>query len=148
MTGDAEESSEPFDRDNDLLDLANVFYKPKLTYYQYRTELEKTETYDRMRILIQGDSFALGLRKDIMENDPEAEVIYITRDESVVDRNSQFLILYGDWSRMTWQEYLDRADIIAIEAAEPLINAYSFGFVEELTKALDSYTPPETGGDR
>ena len=59
-----------------------------------------------------------------------------------------FLVLNGDWSKMTWKEYLDRADVIAVEAAEPLINAYSFGFVDELIKALDSYVPEETGGDR
>ena len=148
ILGDAEESREPFDRDNDLLDLANVFYKPEVTYFQYKTELEDPEEYDRMRIMIQGDSFALGLRKDLIENDPEAEVFHVTRDESVGDRNDRFLVLYGDWGKMTWKEYLDQVDIIAVEAAEPLINAYSFGFVDELTKALDSYVPDETGGDR
>lgn len=144
---DAEGSSEPFDRDNDLLDLANVFYQPKVNYYQYRSELEELAEYDRMRIIIQGDSFALGLRKDLIENDPEAVVFHVTRDESVGDRNDQFLVLHGDWNKMTWKEYLDRADVIAIEAAEPLIGAYSFGFVDELIKALDSYIPAEAGGD-
>ena len=148
IPGDAEESEEPFDRDNDLLDLANVFYRPRVTYYQYRTTLEEPAEYDRLRIIIQGDSFALGLRKDIIENDPDAEVYHIARDESVVDRQNRFLVLNGDWSKMTWQEYLDRADVIAVEAAEPLIGSYSFGFVDELLKALDSYRPAESGGER
>lgn len=147
ILGDVEESSDPFDRDNDLLDLANVFYRPKITYYQYRTKQEDLQEYDRMRIMIQGDSFSLGLRKDLIENDPEAEVFHVTRDESVGDRDDRFLVLYGDWGKMTWKEYLDRTDVIAIEAAEPLINAYSFGFVDELTKALDDYVPDKTGGD-
>ena len=141
VLGDVESSRVPFDRDTDLLDLANVFYRPSLTYYQYHTELENPEEYDNLRVLIQGDSFALGLRNDLIANDPDAEVYFITRNESVVDRNDQFLVLYYDWNNMDWHRYLDNVDVVILEAAEPLVGECSFGFVDALCAAL------EAGGD-
>ena len=140
--GEMLESTTPYDRDTDLLDLVNVFYRPSLTYYEYEAEMEEPEDdWEPLRILIQGDSFALGLRNDLIAVDPIAEVYYITRNESVVDRENEFLVLWYDWSKMDWNRYLPNVDVIAIEAAEPLIGETSFGFVDALIAALDE------GGD-
>ena len=144
---DVEESGRAYGRDDDLLNVANVFYRPKVTYYQYRTTLEDLEGYDHLRIMIQGDSFADGLQADILGNDPDAEVYQIVRDEYIKEQQNLSLVFNGEWGKIPWQEYLDRTDVIAIEAVEPLIGSFSFGFVDELNKALDSYIPAEAGGD-
>ena len=143
--GDIQTSGKPFWRDDDLVELANVFWNPGSTYYEYavRDDQFSFDSYEPLQVLIQGDSFALGLRKDIMENDPLSKVYYVTRDESAVDPNEYYDILYGDWSKMDWQRYLDETDIVVLEATEPLIKRYSFGFVQALLNALDDYQPGE-----
>ncbi len=133
-----ETSSVPWFRDSDVYDLANVFFRPQMIYYQYNTELEQIDDYDPIRVLIQGDSFALGLRKDIIENDETAEVYYITRDESLVDRNEKYEIFYGNWSIVDWKHYIDQVDVIVLEATEALIREYSFGFVPTLLNVLQA----------
>lgn len=133
-----ESSAEPWFRDSDVYDLANVFFRPRVTYYQYNTELEQADRCDSLRVLIQGDSFALGLRKDIIENDETAEVYYVTRDESLVDRNEKFEIFYGDWSAVDWEAYLEHVDVIVLEATEALLHEYSFGFVPMLLNVLQA----------
>ena len=139
----AEEKTEPYWRDSDVLDLANVFYKPNETYYQYWTYMDKTEDSPVLRILLQGDSFALGLRKDILDNDFDAEIYLVTNDYSVTDRNDEVFLLNYDWSNLDWQYYLDHSDVVVVEIAEPFVKHRTYGFVQRMLTELEHYVPGE-----
>ena len=131
----------PYWRDSDVLDLANVFYHPNVTYSQYETYTDELDEAPSLKLLLQGDSFALGLRKDLLESDPNAEVWLVTNDYSVTDRNDQVTLLNYDWENLDWQYYLDNTDAVVVEIAEPFLKHRSYGFVQNLLDVLDSYTP-------
>ncbi len=141
LLGGVEESTEPYWRDSDVLDLANVFYHPNVTYYQYETYTDELEEAPSLKLFLQGDSFALGLRKDLLDNDPDAEVWLVTNDYSVTDRNDQVTLLNYDWANLDWQYYLDNTDAVVVEIAEPFLKHRTYGFVQNLLNVLDSYTP-------
>lgn len=141
---DVVESTEPFWRDNDVLDLANVFYKPNETYYEYLSYMDMNADSPVLRILLQGDSFALGLRKDILENDPDAEIYLVTNDYSVTDRNDEVFLLNYDWGNLNWQYYLDHCDIVVVEIAEPFVKHRTYGFVQRLLTELENYIPNDS----
>lgn len=141
--GNVASSKTPYYRDNDVLDLANVFYQPEITYYQYETSWEQDGDTEELRMLIQGDSFSEGLRKDILDNNESAEIYHITNDSSVMNPNGEVIPLHYDWANLDWQYYLDHADMIVVEIAEPFVKHCTYGFIQELSNRLDSYTPAE-----
>ena len=66
ILGNVVESDKPYWRDADVYDLLNVWNNIKnTTYYEFEEEREEKESYDKMKILIQGDSFGQGLIHDI-----------------------------------------------------------------------------------
>ena len=133
-----ESREEPWFRDDDVWALTNVLFEPQVTYYQYKTSLEEKDVYSPLRMMIQGDSFALGLWKDIIDNDPTAEICFITRSDTVADTAGRSIMLNQDWNNMDWDYYLDHIDSVVIEATEPLIQECSFGFVPSLLTYLQS----------
>lgn len=133
---DVEAAETPFFRDHDVMNLANVFYDPKITYYQYVTASDGDGI--PMSILIQGDSFALGLSKDLQENIPASEVWLVTNDYSVAAPDGQETLLRGDWDSMDWEGCLDQVDVVAIEAAEPFLKHRTYGFVGALLRYLEA----------
>ena len=137
VLGEIEESNEPFYRDWDMLKTFNVFYAPDIVFYQYHTSLEKNENAPKMKLLLQGDSFALGLWKDLTENDPDAEVVMVTRNLTIEQDGKKTIELNRDWSTVDWREYLDNADVIVIESTEQSLKRYSYGFPEMLLNVLD-----------
>ncbi len=138
VLGEAEAGEQPFYRDDDVLNLANVFYKPGITYYQYVTAADEQEDCVPMSILIQGDSFALGFRKDLQENIPGSEVWLVTNDYSVSEPDGREILLYGQWENMDWARCLDQVDVVAIETAEPFLKHRTYGFVRALLAYLET----------
>ena len=140
-----EERETAFWRDDDVLNLANVFYRPRITYCEYTTYPMDGDG-PRLRMLLQGDSFALGLWKDLLDNLPETEIYLVTNNYSITDRENQVTLLQGDWSKVDWNYYLDHTDVVAIEMAEPFLKHRTYGFTESLLAALDSYIPGTGAG--
>jgi len=143
ILGDVESSSTPYLRDRDVYDLLNVWFYPELTYYQYETSTIEFNNNSEMNILLMGDSFASGLREDIIEYFPEDFVVYIDRNKTVAEENGEIYSLDCNWNNLKLQEYLDLCDFVVLEMTEPELVYYTFGFVEYVNNFLDSYKPCE-----
>ena len=142
-----EESRKPFWRDSDILDLCNIWYKFDETYYQYQTEKEFPENYDKLRIMLQGDSYGLGTRKDILDTYPYEKLYYINYYNYVIDNHGKMKRLNQSWDNLDWQYYLDRTDVIVVEMCQPSLRGYSHGFVQYLNQWLDHYVPGNSVSD-
>lgn len=138
---DVEESSTPFWRDADVWELANIWNKLEGTFYQYSTVPSEYDYFEKMRILIYGDSFVHGLRKDILEILPEDEIYYVNYDNYIMDSDGQITVLDHDWSNLDFQYYLDNTDVVVVEMVDSMIKDCTLGFIEQLDAALDSYVP-------
>ena len=145
----AQESETPFWRDGDVMHLANVlwhpdnaltreFWHPGIRYYQYTSRAEAEEDVIPMTLLLQGDSFGLGLKKDLLENIPGSEVYFVTNDYSLTDPDETVTLLEGSWENLDWGRCLDAADVVAIEMTEPLLKNRTFGFVPALLEKLQA----------
>lgn len=130
----------PFSRKTDIYDLLNVWNKPNDTYYSYALDKEYPDSYDRLNLLIQGDSFGVGFFHNILEVYPNENVYYIDYANYVVNKQGKYDRFDSDWNRLDLSKYLDETDIIVIEMTPPNIAGYSWGFVEYLNQVLDSYT--------
>ncbi len=140
---DMQESKEPFWRDTDVYDLLNVFSPyPEVTFYEYETEREFPETYDKARVLLQGGSFALGLRRDFFELYQSDDLTYINYDVYVLDETGY--TSFDAWEELDLGSYLDESDFVVIELQEASIVKYSSGFVDYLDEFLDTYTPGQS----
>lgn len=137
-----ESSKKPFLRDSDVLDLANVFYRPDVTYYKYKTHWTEGEENVPIRLLLQGDSFSIGLMTDIQENNTEAEVHWISRNNTMQSMG-EVINFKGDWAQLDLQHYLEKVDIVVVEIVEPLLKNYSFGFVQALSEVLENSDIPQ-----
>lgn len=140
LSEEAKASSTPYWRDADVYDLLNVWNKPNETYYEYIAEAEVKENYDKIKILLQGDSFGKGLRKDILDLYPFENYYHINYDESWQDKNGREYKI-DSWDSLNFAKFLDGSDIVVIEAAETNIRRYSCGFVDYLIDFLDNYEP-------
>lgn len=78
-----EKRKTPYSRDTDVYDLLNVWSYPDIDYYQYNVELTKQTQYDTLDILIEGDSFANGLREDLNAYIPEVTIYSVNRNDWV-----------------------------------------------------------------
>lgn len=136
-----EESNTPFWRDADVWDLANIWNRIDGTFYQYNVVPAEYDCYDKMRILIYGDSFVHGLRKDILEMFPEDEIYYINYDNYIMDSDENLTVLDHDWSNLDFQYYLDNTDAVVVEMVDSMIPDFTCGFVNALDAALDDYVP-------
>lgn len=141
ILGNVRESKEPFWRDSDVFNLLNVWNRVDCTYYEYEIEKDNADVYDKMRFLIVGDSFALGLRTDILSTYPDEEVYTIQYDQYIQMPDGSRNELNHNWETLDLQYYLDNTDVIILGFTEPNIVNCSDGFIQYLNAFLDTYQP-------
>lgn len=141
ILGNVRESKEPFWRDADVFNLLNVWNKLDCTYYEYEIEKDNADVYDKMRFLIAGDSFALGLRTDILATYPDEEVYIIQYDQYIQMPDGSRNEINHNWEELDMQYYLDNTDVIILGFTEPNIVRCSEGFIQYLDAFLDIYQP-------
>ena len=139
--GEPVASSTPGWRDTDVYDLLNLWQEPHETFYSYKLERKVPADFDRLKVFIYGDSFALGLRKDVLECFPEDDIFYVNYINYIYDSKGNFIRLYDDWNNLDWKKCLDNSDAVMIEMTEPKIKDYTKGFVKYLIQYLDEYDP-------
>ncbi len=151
---EAEEQDSPYWRDADLWELMNVWEKPEERYYQYRVKKILPQQYQNKGFLIQGGSFADGLRKDLAENAVSPKINYIFYNNYLIDQNGYYYKLNpqntatdlkSDWSNLEISKLLDKTDVIIIELNEKHIRYFSNGFVEYLNESLNNYKKSSGG---
>lgn len=145
IQGDAESRKIPFWRDSDVYNLLNVWVSPDIDYYQYTVKATESKSAEALKMLLVGDSFAEGLKKDIKENIKEDTIILVNRNQFVIDQTETRHSIDGNWDNFDWQSYLDRVDFVVIEITEPLITEYTYDFIDYLDSYLDGYVPRRTG---
>lgn len=137
---EVKKSNVPYWRDADVYELLNIWVNPSnIEYYEYETSFEELNKYDAMNFIIQGDSFGDGLRHDILDLNSTDNVYYINRDNYIIDLKDNAQFLNQQWASINLAEYLDKADVIILEATEPEITSYQFGFVDYMIAYLDKY---------
>lgn len=152
---EVEEQDSPYWRDADLWELMNVWEKPEERYYQYRVKRILPQQYENKGFLIQGGSFADGLRKDLAENAISPKINYIFYNSYLMDQNGYYYKLNpqntttdlkSDWSNLEISKLLDETDVIIIELNEKHIRYFSNGFVEYLNESINNYKKSSGGG--
>ncbi len=152
---EVEEQDSPYWRDADLWELMNVWEKPEERYYQYRVKRILPQQYENKGFLIQGGSFADGLRKDLAENAISPKINYIFYNNYLMDQNGYYYKLNpqntttdlkSDWSNLEISKLLDETDVIIIELNEKHIRYFSNGFVEYLNESINNYKRSSGGG--
>jgi len=140
ILGDVQESHIPFWRDADVYNLLNVWNKLDGHYFEYATARSNPDSYDKIGILLQGDSFAMGLRKDILDTYPYEDVFLVDRNQQYADRDNNYTRIES-WDSIKIGDILDRIDVVAIETVVSELQYYSYGFVDYLINYLDTYKP-------
>ena len=131
----------PYWRDTDVYDLLNLYSSyPNITYYEYNTQREYPKSYDKVRILLQGGSFAQGLKQDYFSLYGNDILSYINYNHYIIDETGNKQILQ-EWNDLNLSTYLDKTDFVIIELQESHVKDYSYGFVTYLDSYLDSYIP-------
>lgn len=143
LLGDVQKSETPFWRDSDVFNNLNIWNKRNETYYEY-TAVRDEDDFDKMRILMYGDSFGQGLLKDITDRYPYEDVFFVGYNQFIQSQNAELIVLNQDWNNMDFAYYLDRSDVVVIEMVKPCIGQYSLGFTKALNTALDSYVEGTT----
>ena len=139
--GQAEHSREPFDRDADVYELLNLWEKPDHDYYKYKLIPIFPDEIDKMRVLMYGDSFGQGIRKDFIELSYMETLYYVNYKNYILDLKGRFTELHKDFANLDWKYYLDSSDIIVIQMGECLIKDYTLGFVDYMNDYLETYSP-------
>lgn len=135
-----ESSDKPYSRDSDVYDLLNVWFPIRNEmYYQFKTNVTNITEYDNMNFLIQGGSFASGLRSDILEHWSDENIKMIDYSNWIVDNMGNFETINGDWEKLHLEEWLEDIDCIVIELNESYIHNYSDGFIDYLNNILNGY---------
>lgn len=138
---DIKSSKIPYYRDSDLYDIFNISKPLDEVYYEYEIGAMCPEHYDKMRILLQGDSFSEGLKYDILSVYPSEDIFSVFYNVCAIDPSGKRNEINGDWNKFDWQYYLDNVDSVVCELNYASIWLSSCGFVEALDKYLDSYIP-------
>lgn len=141
ILGNIRESDTPFWRDADVFNLLNVWNTVDCTYYEYEMKADNVESYDKMRFLIAGDSFVMGLRNDILETYPDEDIYIIAYDQYIQGPDNTMFEVHQNWENLDMQYYLDNTDVIILGYTEPNLTVYSYGFVQYLNNYLDTYQP-------
>lgn len=147
--GDLHASDVPYWRDADVWKLLNIWENSDEIYYQYDESMMLPAQYENCRVLIQGGSFAEGLRKMLIDNNISPLVQYINYDNALIDADGNVeTYINQDWNNLDLQKALDNADVIVIEVNENRVGAYAYnnGFAGYLNVFLDSYVPNEEEG--
>ena len=133
--GELLQSDEPFWRDTDVYDLLNVYRgKKDEVYYEYETRVNTKNS--PVRVLMQGDSFALGFRQDFKDNNLGASIVNIFYNEYVIEANDAYVPITS-WEDFDFGKYLDEADVVLLEMNEALLYTCNRGFAEALEQWLD-----------
>lgn len=140
ITG-VEKRNEPYWRDADVYNVLNLWTSPQIEYYRYTVTAEETEDTVPFNVLLVGDSFSEGLKKEIRENLPEDIVYEMNRNMYVKDLKGTRDAIDGNWDNLDWQRYLDCIDFVVVEMVEPELNNYTYGFIDYLDTYLDDYVP-------
>lgn len=143
LLGDVRESEDPFWRDSDVFDNLNLWNRRNEMYYEY-VDVKEQEEFNKLRILLYGDSFGRGLVKDVLDRYPFEDVFYINYGNYVQTRYAETTMLNQNWNNLDFAYYLDRSDVVAIEMTKPCIGECSCGFAEALNTALDTYVEGTT----
>lgn len=140
VINEAKASATPFQRDDDLQALLNLWFdEVQNTYYQYDVAQEYPSEYKPLRILLQGGSFAdrIGYNTDLLYTDDNIDYINYSY---YLEKDGVVLPLDDDLNKLPMGECLDRADCVVIEINEMAVSGKS-GFVEYLCDFLDDYQP-------
>ena len=135
--GELKTSPNPYFRDTDVYDMLNLRNDSFTeTFYQYDTANIVPDDYDTMNLLIQGGSFAIGLRKDIWDHYPDENLKYINYCEYFMDNTQVAQVLNNDWNNVDLKALVDESDCVVIEMNEGVIYHLSDGFVDRLYEIL------------
>lgn len=126
-----------FWRDTDIEKLINVWSFPAETYYEYTTERVMPEQYGRMNILIQGDSFSEGFRRDVLENQIADNVTQVFYNSMYYDEFETMWEIKESWEDLPLADFLQETDVVIIELNEQFITDTSWGFIDYLDLCLD-----------
>lgn len=96
------------------------------------------DRFDQIRFFIQGGSFSEGLYEDYRRLYSDSDINRAHYSQFYVIDGKRTAI-DGDWSRLPWQEVLDRADCIIVEINEAAVTGFTSGFVAALNAYLDTY---------
>ena len=143
LLGEVHQSSKPYGRDSDVYDLLNVWGEPQGTYYEYTVNGEHPEEYERIKILVHGDSFGQGIVGDIRGLYPYEMVWYANRAQYITDEKGKTTKL-GSWEDFDFSICLDNIDVVVLEATEPTLQNYAYGLVDCLIDFLDTYEPQKS----
>ncbi len=137
ITG-VENSKEDYYRDNDLYEMINTWDPSGCEYYQYTTASRDVEKTDKIRMFIYGDSFALGLRKDILEHYPNEAIYYVNRNDYYYDSHEIFIGLKRDYNNLDVEKCLTNSDLVVLEFVDAELKNYSYGFVDYLIDYINN----------
>ncbi len=138
ILGDVKKSDKCFWRDCDVEDLLNIWGDITDKYYEYKVKREFPERYDKMRFLLQGDSFTQGFLKDVRDIYPEEQLNFVSRRNYFdTDKRERLFFFKNDYYSLDLEPYIYKSDVIIIEIAEPEILNYSYGFVRHVLEIID-----------
>ena len=130
-------SKEPFTRETDIFNNANIFFKPHGTYFEYEAQVDTTKNKQEPKFLIQGGSFAEGFYS--FDYAAHSKKSYKFFYDKIYRKRTNADVPISKWEDVDFTEILDSIDVVIIEANEAYIPHFSDGFVEFLDNFLDSY---------
>lgn len=143
MLEEVKQSSIPFWRDSDVYDLLNVWGELQGDFYEYMVNREYAEDYDKIRVLVHGDSFGMGIRKDILDLYPYEAFWYINRAQ-YIQYNYDTSAKIDSWDTFDITNCLNDIDVVVLETTESEVVQYAYGFVDYLIEFLDTYEPQKS----
>ncbi len=143
MLEEVKQSSIPFWRDSDVYDLLNIWGELQGDFYEYTVNRECAEDYDKIRVLVHGDSFGMGIRKDILDLYPYEAFWYINRAQ-YIQYNYDTSAKIDSWDTFDITNCLNDIDVVVLETTESEVVQYAYGFVDYLIEFLDTYEPQKS----
>ncbi len=134
-------SKTPFWRDSDVFNLLNVWLPQNVDYYEYTTQPAEEGPVPELDILLMGDSFGLGLCRDIGDPLADVSIWSIDRSNSLRGPDGKQQLLNGNWENLDLQTCLDRVDFVVLEVVESELVYDTHGFIDYLDAYLDHYVP-------
>lgn len=140
-------------RDRDIWNMINIWEEPDEKYYEYTTETIIPQNYKDLNVLLQGGSFALGIREDFIINKICSDINYIFYNQYIfkmdgsqteISYNNNPDIANSDWSNLDLEALINHSNVIIIELNVEHIYALSNGFVDNLYDYLVNRKITET----
>lgn len=139
------QSYEQIYREEDMKEVANLWFGANEIYYEYETEGFDETLFSKPAILIQGDSFSEGLFNDIRNNGITDMCYLIFYNNFVKDINNEFIIDIRDvdesscdnvWELLEIPRFLEQTDVVCVEFCSAIMNLQSSGFIYHLNEIL------------